>query len=118
MILSNTQDSTCKVFNITHKLQALSQYEIPLPPSAEQDEIADKIQQNFLIIERIESELQKFTKQSEVLRQSILRDAFMGRLVPQNPADEPAERILERIKAERLTNKSKNNQLELSQYVK
>ena len=43
----------------------------------------------------------------------------MVNLVPQDPNDEPADKLLERIKAERSTNKSKvNNQLELSCYVK
>ena len=42
--------------------------------------------------------------QAERLRQSILKRAFEGRLVPQDPADEPAERLLERIKAEKAKN--------------
>ena len=40
-------------------------------------------------------------KQSERLRQSILKKAFEGRLVPQDPSDEPAEKLLERIKREK-----------------
>jgi type I restriction enzyme S subunit len=54
------------------------------------------------------------------MRQSILKNAFEGKLIPQTPDDEPAEKLLERIEAERFNNnKSKsNNQLELSSYVK
>jgi type I restriction enzyme S subunit len=40
--------------------------------------------------------------QVDTLRQSILKGAFEGKLVPQHPNDEPAEKLLERIKAERL----------------
>jgi len=40
-------------------------------------------------------------RQAERLRQSILKRAFEGRLVPQDPNDEPAEKLLERIKAEK-----------------
>jgi type I restriction enzyme S subunit len=39
--------------------------------------------------------------QAESLRQSILKKAFEGRLVPQDPNDEPAEKLLERIKREK-----------------
>ena len=41
--------------------------------------------------------------QAEALRQSILKKAFSGRLVPQDPNDEPAAALLERIRAERAT---------------
>ena len=69
-------------------------------------------------------------KQSESLRQSILNEAFVGRLVSQNQNDEPAEKLLERIKAERLKRKAKTSagsinrkskidaQVEMSRYVK
>ena len=40
--------------------------------------------------------------QSEALRQSILKKAFEGKLVAQNPKDEPAEKLLERIRAEEI----------------
>ncbi len=40
-------------------------------------------------------------KRASRLRQSILKRAFEGRLVPQDPADEPADELLERIRAER-----------------
>jgi type I restriction enzyme S subunit len=43
-------------------------------------------------------------KKCEALRQSILKKAFSGQLVPQNPNDEPAFVLLERIKAEKAAN--------------
>ena len=84
----------------------------------EQQQIIQKIDNYFSIAEAAEKAIQPSLVLIEKLRQSILKEAFEGRLVSQDLKDEPAERLLERIKAERLTNKSKNNQEELSQYVK
>ena len=53
----------------------------------------------------IEESLQK----AEALRQSILKKAFEGRLVPQDPNDEPAEKLLERIRVERESLKQSKN---------
>ncbi len=44
-------------------------------------------------------------QQAEALRQSILKKAFSGQLVPQDPNDEPASALLARIKTERATAK-------------
>lgn len=44
---------------------------------------------------------------SERLRQSVLSSAFTGQLVPQDPADEPASALLERIRAERVESSKK-----------
>lgn len=50
---------------------------------------------------RIEQGIEQTLKQADRLRQSILKKAFEGKLVPQDPSDEPAEKLLERIKAEK-----------------
>ena len=94
----------------------LSQYILPIPPNAEQVVIAEKIQKTFSITENSEETMLQETKQAEILRQSILKVAFEGRLVPQNSNDESAEELLERIKAERFSNKE--SKLELPCYVK
>jgi type I restriction enzyme S subunit len=70
---------------------------IPLPPQNEQSEIVLKVDQMLSIVEAIEDVIEDNLKRAERLRQSILKEAFAGRLVPQDPSDEPASVLLERI---------------------
>jgi len=72
-----------------------------LAPIAEQKRIVAEIERHFSIADQIEQVIEQGLKQSERLRQSILKKAFEGKLVPQDPEDEPAEKLLERIKAEK-----------------
>lgn len=72
----------------------------PLPSLAEQRVISERLWEAFDKAEKIEALCETELKRSASLRQSILKDAFAGRLVPQDPADEPASALLERIKAE------------------
>jgi len=53
------------------------------------------------VIDSLESDIETNLQKSEALRQSILKKAFAGELVPQDPADEPAAELLARIRAER-----------------
>jgi len=56
----------------------------------------------------MEESITQSLSQAEALRQSILKKAFEGRLVPQNPNDEPASVLLEQIRAERAATAVKN----------
>ena len=78
---------------------------IKLPPSEEQQLIVAEIESRLSVCDKIEESIEHSLKQSEALRQSILKKAFEGKLVPQDPNDEPAGVLLERIKAEREKNK-------------
>jgi type I restriction enzyme S subunit len=71
---------------------------IPLPPLAEQHKIVEEIERRFSIADEVEKIVEQSLKQAERLRMSILKRAFEGKLVLQNPNDEPAEKLLERIK--------------------
>jgi len=62
------------------KLQALS---VPLPPLAEQQKIAEEVESRFSVAEEIEIYLEVNLKRAERLRQSILKNAFLGRLISQ-----------------------------------
>ena len=77
----------------------------PLPPLAEQKRIVAKIEELLPHIEeydKAESKVSKLNaKFPEQLKKSILQWAIQGKLVPQNPDDEPASVLLERIRAEK-----------------
>ncbi len=73
----------------------------PVPPLAEQQEIVNRVETLFKTAEQIEQRYQKARTYIDQLTQSILAKAFRGELVPQDPNDEPASVLLERIRAER-----------------
>jgi type I restriction enzyme S subunit len=73
----------------------------PLPPLAEQEAIVEAVEDQLSVIEHLEADIEAKLKSAQALRQAILRDAFIGRLVPQDSNDEPASELLKRIAAER-----------------
>jgi len=81
--------------------QDVRRTEVPLPPLAEQAAIVEAVEDQLSVIEHLEADLEAKLKSAQALRQSILRHAFTGQLVPQNPKDEPAAELLKRIAAER-----------------
>ena len=74
----------------------------PLPPLSEQQAIISEVESRLSIAEAVEKTITVELKRAEQLRQSILKKAFSGKLVPQDPNDKSASILLERIKAEKL----------------
>ena len=81
---------------------------IPLPPLAEQRRIVAEVERRLSVIQQAEAAVEASLARAERLRQSILKQAFSGRLVPQDPGDEPASALLERIRAEREADRRKD----------
>ncbi|MBU2573614.1 MAG: restriction endonuclease subunit S [Elusimicrobia bacterium] len=81
--------------------QVLSKIVFPLPPAMEQQKIIEEIEDRFSIADATEKIVDDGLKQAERLRQSILKKAFEGRLVPQDLKDEPAQKLLDHIKAQK-----------------
>lgn len=74
---------------------------IPLPPLSEQSRIAAKIAQLFALLRKVESSTQQYAKLQTLLKSKVLDLAMRGKLVEQDPHDEPASVLLKKIKAEK-----------------
>ena len=99
-------DKCSKGMTIKHLVQsALNSIYFPLPPLNEQRRIIEKINQLTPYLEKYniaETKLSKLNLNFPVnLKQAILQYAVQGKLVPQDPTDEPASVLLERIRAEK-----------------
>lgn len=79
----------------------LAAFRFGLPSIEEQTEIVRRVEQLFAFAEQLEARVKAAQARIDRLTQSILAKAFRGELVPQDPNDEPASLLLERIKAQR-----------------
>lgn len=91
---------TMGILNLT----ILKDLAIPLPPLTEQKRIVAEVEKRLGMIEELEATVSLNLVRAEELRRSILQRAFAGRLVSQDPNDEPASILLERITAEHQRN--------------
>jgi hypothetical protein len=98
MIRSNIESraaTTAGQYNIS--LSGLADLAIPLPTTAEQKEITREVQHRLAAADRLEITLDRQLERARTTRESLLREAFSGRLVPQDAKDEPASVLLERV---------------------
>lgn len=104
-ILKETRGSAMKNINSVEDIKLLP---VPLPPLYEQYKIVEEIESRLSIEDNMEKVAEQSLKLSDRLRQSILKRAFEGKLVPQDSTDEPAEKLLERIKEEKAKREAEN----------
>lgn len=97
LLIRGSRATTQAAFGITR----IRKLPFPVPPMAEQDEIVSEVERRLSVIERIEAQVEADLKRAARLRQSILKRAFEGKLVSQEPTDEPASVLLERIRVQR-----------------
>ena len=73
-------------------------FDIPTPSLEVQTQIVAEIESRLSVCDKLEQIVDENLSKSQALKQSILKKAFAGQLVPQDPSDEPAEELLIRIK--------------------
>jgi type I restriction enzyme S subunit len=77
----------------------LKKVPVPVPPLGEQRRIVAEVERQLSLIDVMVAQINVAVLRSAALRRSILKQAFTGELVPQDPSDEPASVLLERIPA-------------------
>ncbi|RJU12063.1 restriction endonuclease subunit S [Xanthomonas campestris] len=93
--------SSKEVARKTLNLKELSELPVPLPPKEVQAEIVRRVDQLFAYADQLEAKVATAQQRIDALTQSLLAKAFRGELVPQDPGDEPASVLLERIRTQR-----------------
>ena len=87
-------------------LGGLRQLLFPLPPLAEQRRIVAELEEQLSAIDALRAALERAQRRSATLRRAILERAFRGELVPQDPSDEPASMLMQRIQTDRFSQTS------------
>ena len=97
--VSKVASSTSGLYTLS--VSKVSDLPVPLPPLAEQHRIIAEVERRLSVVQQAEGAVEVNLTRAERLRQSILKQAFSGKLIPQDPNDEPASALLERIRVER-----------------
>ncbi len=91
--------TTAGIYKISQR--DIRRFVIRFPAIDEQRRITAEVERRFSILDAMGQVIEGGLKRAAGLRLAILREAFAGRLVPQDPSDEPAAALLERVRAER-----------------
>jgi type I restriction enzyme S subunit len=94
--IESSAHTTAGIWKISQK--DIGRFILPLPELAEQEEIVRRVEALFKTADELEARYLKAKAHVDMLTQSILAKAFRGELVPQDPSDEPASLLLERIR--------------------
>jgi type I restriction enzyme S subunit len=97
--LERAAASSAGQYNLSTRV--LAPLPIPIPPADEQQEIIRRVRDESDAMRRLDESLRSVSHRGLHLRQALLRESFGGRLVAQDPNDEPASELLARIVAER-----------------
>jgi type I restriction enzyme S subunit len=88
----------------------LAEVLLPVPPLSGQQRIIAEIERRFSVIDEVTSEVRATLTRFAGIRRSILKNAFEGRIARQDPNDEPASSLLERMKLKRLVVETPNHE--------
>ena len=91
--------TTAGIYKVNQTM--IGKVSFPTPSPEDQDRLVQELDQVREVVVGLEAEVSLAQERSRILRRSILADAFSGRLIPQDPTDEPASALLERIAASR-----------------
>ncbi len=100
------REMTAKAHEVARKtlnLEDVRSSVVALPPLAEQQRIVAEVDRRLSSVDEIEADVEANLKRAERLRQAILTRSFEGKLVPQDPTDEPGTTLLDRIRADATT---------------
>jgi type I restriction enzyme S subunit len=95
------QETKGSVGQVNISLSQCRSFLFPIPTIREQHEIVRRVESLFAFADRLEARLAAAQTAAEQLTPALLAKAFRGELVPQDPADEPASELLQRLAASR-----------------
>ena len=98
-MIESLSDRTCGQDGVN--MYDLKRYIIAIPPLAEQQRIVEQIETLLGYVDIIDADAETLEKSITLAKQKILDLAIRGKLVPQDPTDEPASELLKKIKAEK-----------------
>jgi type I restriction enzyme S subunit len=98
-MLRRTARATAGQFNIA--LSTCRELPLPVPPIETQQSLVEEVEELLYGVTRTTGLIHQVSTRSKKLRNALLAEAFSGRLARQNPDDEPASLLMERIRAER-----------------